>query len=146
MPTTTGTHGRTGWASRGEATSRVEEFVEYLACRTTELQPLRRAGRSHNIAQAVLFLASEEWAWISGIVVPVDGGATAVGLGGGAPIRLPGTGPVVRQVANEFLASSRILQAGRRESRPTTPGSVLSGSSLRVRCYCFNVATSGRNM
>jgi 3-oxoacyl-[acyl-carrier protein] reductase len=35
---------------------------------------LRRLGTPGDIAQAVLFLASERAAWISGVVLPVDGG------------------------------------------------------------------------
>ncbi|MBU8975752.1 SDR family oxidoreductase [Lysobacter sp. MMG2] len=38
--------------------------------------PLRRAGRPEEIASAVAFLASDEAAWITGIVLPVDGGQT----------------------------------------------------------------------
>jgi NAD(P)-dependent dehydrogenase (short-subunit alcohol dehydrogenase family) len=40
-------------------------------------QPLQRQGTSHDVAQAVLFLASERSAQITGIVVPVDGGTVA---------------------------------------------------------------------
>ena len=50
---------------------------------TIELdQPLQRRGTSHDVAEAVLFLASERSAQITGIVVPVDGGTVA-----GRPVR-----------------------------------------------------------
>jgi meso-butanediol dehydrogenase / (S,S)-butanediol dehydrogenase / diacetyl reductase len=39
--------------------------------------PLRRVGEPRDIARAALFLASEESSWISGAVLPVDGGLTA---------------------------------------------------------------------
>ncbi|MFA5885264.1 MAG: SDR family oxidoreductase [Acidimicrobiia bacterium] len=45
--------------------------------RTT--QPLQRHGSSEDVANAVLFLASERAAQITGIVVPVDGGTVAGG-------------------------------------------------------------------
>ncbi|WP_413043544.1 SDR family NAD(P)-dependent oxidoreductase [Pseudomonas sp. YJ42] len=39
--------------------------------------PLGRNGQPGDIASAILFLASSEAAWITGIVLPVDGGVTA---------------------------------------------------------------------
>jgi NAD(P)-dependent dehydrogenase (short-subunit alcohol dehydrogenase family) len=42
--------------------------------------PLGRLGREQDIANLALFLASDEAAWITGAVYPVDGGATAVSL------------------------------------------------------------------
>ncbi|HEV7216058.1 MAG TPA: glucose 1-dehydrogenase [Chloroflexota bacterium] len=39
--------------------------------------PLGRVGEPEDIARAALFLASEEASWISGAVLPVDGGLTA---------------------------------------------------------------------
>jgi NAD(P)-dependent dehydrogenase (short-subunit alcohol dehydrogenase family) len=40
-------------------------------------QPLQRQGTPHDVANAVLFLAGERSAQITGIVVPVDGGTVA---------------------------------------------------------------------
>lgn len=39
--------------------------------------PLGRVGEPEDVARAALFLASEEASWISGAVLPVDGGLTA---------------------------------------------------------------------
>ena len=39
--------------------------------------PLGRVGEPDDVAHAALFLASEEAAWITGAVLPVDGGLTA---------------------------------------------------------------------
>ena len=41
------------------------------------MQPLQRAGRPTDVANAVLFLSSDRAAQITGIVMPVDGGTTA---------------------------------------------------------------------
>jgi len=41
--------------------------------------PLGRVGRPEDVANAVLFLASDEAAHVSGANIPVDGGAAAVG-------------------------------------------------------------------
>jgi NAD(P)-dependent dehydrogenase (short-subunit alcohol dehydrogenase family) len=40
-------------------------------------QPLPRGGRADDIASAVLFLASEDSSFITGVVLPVDGGIAA---------------------------------------------------------------------
>lgn len=39
--------------------------------------PLGRNGQPRDIADAMLFLASDEASWITGVVLPVDGGVTA---------------------------------------------------------------------
>ena len=39
--------------------------------------PLGRNGQPADVASAILFLASEEASWITGTVLPVDGGVTA---------------------------------------------------------------------
>ncbi|MBM9467446.1 SDR family NAD(P)-dependent oxidoreductase [Nakamurella leprariae] len=43
----------------------------------TAHQSLRRLGRPIDVAHAVLFLASDEASWITGVTLPVDGGYTA---------------------------------------------------------------------
>jgi len=40
-------------------------------------QPLQRQGSPRDVANAVLYLASDKAAQITGIVLPVDGGTTA---------------------------------------------------------------------
>jgi meso-butanediol dehydrogenase/(S,S)-butanediol dehydrogenase/diacetyl reductase len=45
--------------------------------RVAKWYPLGRIGEPEDVAGAALFLASDEAAWISGTVLPVDGGLTA---------------------------------------------------------------------
>lgn len=49
---------------------------EALLEKAWERIPLRRAGQPQEVAAAVAFLASDEAQWITGIVMPVDGGQT----------------------------------------------------------------------
>jgi NAD(P)-dependent dehydrogenase (short-subunit alcohol dehydrogenase family) len=59
------------------------------------MQPLQRAGTPRDVANAVLYLASERSAQVTGIVLPVDGGTTA--------------GPPVSQAAAAILPRSSPL-------------------------------------
>ena len=47
--------------------------------RIEEMHPLGRMGTPEDVAAAVAFLASEEAGWITGAVLPVDGGYLATG-------------------------------------------------------------------
>ncbi|MGB8478050.1 MAG: SDR family oxidoreductase [Acidobacteriaceae bacterium] len=52
-----------------------------LEARLTGLYSIRRLGSPEDVANAVLFLASDEAAFITGAVLTVDGGLTAVNTG-----------------------------------------------------------------
>ena len=45
--------------------------------RTAGLHPLGRIGQPEDVANAILFLASEEASFVTGVALPVDGGYTA---------------------------------------------------------------------
>lgn len=50
---------------------------------TAALHPLERIGEPADVAAAVAFLASEAASWITGVVLPVDGGITGASPPGG---------------------------------------------------------------
>lgn len=58
------------WQDRLERDPKLFETV-------TKWYPLGRVGEPEDVAHAALFLASQEASWISGIVLPVDGGLLA---------------------------------------------------------------------
>lgn len=60
-------------------TPRIEQDPEVMT-RMARHYPLGRVGTSEDVAGAVVFLASEEASWISGVVLPVDGGLLAGNL------------------------------------------------------------------
>jgi NAD(P)-dependent dehydrogenase (short-subunit alcohol dehydrogenase family) len=41
------------------------------------MRPLPRTGTADDVAEAALYLASDRSAYVTGIVLPVDGGTTA---------------------------------------------------------------------
>ena len=45
---------------------------------TEKLIPMGRVGRPDELASAILFLASDEASYITGVALPVDGGRSAV--------------------------------------------------------------------
>lgn len=55
-----------------------DEFIAYLTERLASTQPIGRVGQPEDIANAAVFLASDESSFMTGAIVPVDGGATAI--------------------------------------------------------------------
>jgi NAD(P)-dependent dehydrogenase (short-subunit alcohol dehydrogenase family) len=62
----------------GVPVDRSGEFEGFLSDKLKDYQPLGRVGRPTDIAKAALFLASDDAEWITGVVLPVDGGSYAV--------------------------------------------------------------------
>jgi NAD(P)-dependent dehydrogenase (short-subunit alcohol dehydrogenase family) len=63
--------------SAGLASQIADTTLEAVERAGAGFQPLPRGGRPDDIASAVLFLASEESSFITGVVLPVDGGFAA---------------------------------------------------------------------
>lgn len=61
----------------GSPEGRAPEFLDLIRARLAPAQPLGRVGMPSDIAGAAVFLASDASSFISGIALPVDGGATA---------------------------------------------------------------------
>ncbi len=51
-----------------------KEGVPGFYARLRSLHPLGRSGRPQDVADTALFLASDQSAWITGVILPVDGG------------------------------------------------------------------------
>lgn len=49
---------------------------------TAAMHPLRRVGEPGDVARLIVFLASDASSWMTGTVVPVDGGVTGAGSSG----------------------------------------------------------------
>ncbi|MET7356276.1 SDR family NAD(P)-dependent oxidoreductase [Streptomyces mirabilis] len=62
----------------GVAPEKAAPFADFLAARLGPGQPLGRMGTADDIAKVAAFLASDLSSFVTGTVIPVDGGSTAI--------------------------------------------------------------------
>ncbi|WP_167131259.1 SDR family NAD(P)-dependent oxidoreductase [Paramicrobacterium chengjingii] len=65
----------------GVPVEEAEPFAEFLAEKLGSTQPIGRVGQADDIAKVATFLASDLAGFVTGVTIPVDGGATAVTQG-----------------------------------------------------------------
>ena len=75
---------------------RSDEFLRFLTKRFANVHPIGRVGLPRDVAEAAVFFASDSSTFITGTILPVDGGATAVAMGS--------FGADAAKAAEEFLA------------------------------------------
>lgn len=69
-------------AAFGVSAERSDDFIAFLHARLDARQPSGRLGRPRDIAEVFAFLASDAAEHVNGAIIPVDGGSTAITLGG----------------------------------------------------------------
>lgn len=67
--------------SFGVPLDEAEAFADFLAEKLGATQPIGRVGQADDIAKVATFLASDLADYVTGTVIPVDGGATSVTQG-----------------------------------------------------------------
>ncbi|MBL6752123.1 MAG: glucose 1-dehydrogenase [Nevskia sp.] len=95
-PVVTGIFGK----GAGLAPSRADQAVAGLAEAFAALQPIPRAGRVDDIANAAVFLASDAASFVNGQNLVVDGGSEAAGRPWSSTLAQ------VRAMADQFMAGS----------------------------------------
>jgi NAD(P)-dependent dehydrogenase (short-subunit alcohol dehydrogenase family) len=63
-------------ASMGVPSQLAETRIDAIADAASTIQPIQRGGRPRDIAEAVLYLASDGSDWVTGQALVVDGGLT----------------------------------------------------------------------
>ena len=62
----------------GVEPSKADSYAEEAKKMMATMQPIPRGGTTDDIANAAVFLASEESRWITGAMLPIDGGFMAI--------------------------------------------------------------------
>jgi len=88
----------TSYTAPGVSDEVAERIKQAVAAATSQSRPLKRRGSPADVAQAALYLGSERSAQVTGMVLPVDGGATA--------------GDAVNHLKNILEARARAISGG----------------------------------
>jgi meso-butanediol dehydrogenase / (S,S)-butanediol dehydrogenase / diacetyl reductase len=54
-----------------------DEAPEQMKARIAATVPMRRVGKPEEVAAVIAFLLSDQASYVSGVIVPIDGGLTA---------------------------------------------------------------------
>jgi NAD(P)-dependent dehydrogenase (short-subunit alcohol dehydrogenase family) len=61
----------------GEDLERIEQFEEKIRAQMRADRPLKREGTVEDVAEAALYLATDRSRYVTGVVLPIDGGTSA---------------------------------------------------------------------
>jgi NAD(P)-dependent dehydrogenase (short-subunit alcohol dehydrogenase family) len=64
-------------SATGEDVEKLEEFEENIRAQMRNDRPLKREGTADDVAEAALYLATDRSRYVTGTVLPVDGGTVA---------------------------------------------------------------------
>jgi NAD(P)-dependent dehydrogenase (short-subunit alcohol dehydrogenase family) len=64
-------------SAAGEDLEKLEEFEEKIRTQMREDRPLKREGTAEDVAEAALYFATDRSRYVTGTVLPVDGGTVA---------------------------------------------------------------------
>jgi NAD(P)-dependent dehydrogenase (short-subunit alcohol dehydrogenase family) len=67
----------TAYATPGMTPEMIERVKQAVTPVTDVSRPLKRQGRTEDVAEAAVYFASDRAAYITGVVFPIDGGTTA---------------------------------------------------------------------
>jgi len=85
----------------GLDSEQAQRTIGFMTAALADAAPIRRAGRPEDIAEAVLWLASDAASYVNGQAIAVDGGLLTGRLRRAAPILRDGVLAMIRQAAED---------------------------------------------